>query len=88
MVLDLHAESAGSRGYFATDSAHAEDTEEFVLRVIAELGGAAPGGGADRGVGDVDPAQGAEHEEDGYVGCGVVDCYWGARYADACGGFS
>ncbi len=31
----------------------------------------------------MDAAQSAEHEEDGDVGCSVVDCYGGARDADA-----
>lgn len=49
-----------------------------MLGVVAELeGGAAPVGGAERGVGFVDAAEGAEEEEDGDVGCCGVDCFGG-----------
>jgi len=47
-------------------------------------GGAAPVAGADRGVGDVDAAEGAEHEEDGDVCCGSVDGLGGVGYLDIC----
>jgi hypothetical protein len=70
VVLDFHPECSCVSGDFATDATHAEDAKDFVLRVVAELGGSPPFGGAESSTGDVDVAEGAKHEEDGYVGYG------------------
>lgn len=84
MVVDCHSECATPSSDFSTDSSHAEDTEDFVLRVVAELeGGAAPVVGADGRVGGVDAAECAEHEEDGDVGSSGVDCYGRGRDGDS-----
>ena len=89
MVVDCHSECATTSSDFPTDSSHAENTKDLVLRVVAELeGGAAPVVGADGGVGGVDTAEGAEHEEDGDVGGGGVDCYGGGGDGDSWGGVS
>ena len=88
MVLDRHAERSRALGDLLADAAHAEDPEDLVLGIVAQLAGASPALLAERGVRDVDPSQGAEEEEDGHVCGGGVDGFGGVRDEDVvgCGG--
>jgi len=83
VVLNDHAEGAGSGSDFAPDTAHADDAKDFLLGVVAELWGwDSPFRGSDCGVWNVDAAEGAEEEEDGDVCCGGVDGARGMGYLD------
>ena len=74
VVLDGHAEGAGSSRHGPADTAHAQDAERLLVRVVAQLeAAAAPLAFAHGGEWDRDAAQGAEHEEEGDVGGGFVD---------------
>ena len=84
MIANLHAKRARLGGNVASDAAHAEDAEDFALRVVAERGerGAAKLGLAEGLHGDGQVAQRAEEEEDGDVGGCVVDGCGGVGDAD------
>lgn len=91
MVANLHAKRARLDSYVASDATHAENTEDFPLRVVAECGkrAAAKLGLAECFHGDGQVAQRAEEKEDGYVGGCVVDGCGGVGDVDGvcCAGF-
>lgn len=85
MVLDLHTEGQRLLGHVAPDPPHAQDSQRLALRVAAHGRRRvpvplAPPQGHD---GDVEVPQGAQHEEDGRVGGGVVHCGGDVGDADA-----
>lgn len=68
VVLYAHAERSSSLRHCLANAAHAQDAEDFVLGVVAEVEVlAAPFTFAEVLEGDCDSAEGAEHEEEG--GC-------------------
>lgn len=65
VVLYAHAERSGSYRDCLADAAHAQDAEDFVLGVVAEVEVlASPFAFAEVLEGDCDSAEGAEHEEE------------------------
>ena len=75
MVLHLHPKHLHFLLQVPADTTHAQDPKGFTFGVVAEWRWriSAPGVGAQSDHGSVEGAQGAEDEEDGCVGCGVVD---------------
>ena len=75
MVLHPHPKCLHFLLQVPADAAHAQDPEGFAFGVVAEgwWGISAPGIGAESDHGGIEGAEGAEDEEHGCVGCGVVD---------------
>lgn len=74
VILDLHAEGAGALRHGPPDAAHAQNAQDLALGVVAQREGfPAPVAAAYGGQGHVDAAEGAEHQQQGDVGRGVVD---------------
>lgn len=88
MIPNLHPESGGLAGDILANAAHAENSEDFVARVMAELETrvAVPFPLAEGFNGEGEVAEGAEDEEDGDVGGGVVDGGGGVGDEDGVGG--
>lgn len=74
MVDNRHTKGFSFGFQIAANAAHAQDTKDFALRVVAEgdWGIAAPLLLTEREHGVVEVAEGAENEEHVCIGCGVV----------------
>jgi hypothetical protein len=84
MILHRHTQSTlGLSFQFSADAAHAQNAEEFPLRVMTQRRGgraAAPGTGAQGVQRGVEEAEGAEKEEEGSIGGGGIN--GGGRVGD------
>lgn len=87
VVPNRHAEGARLGGHVPPDAAHAQDAEDFALRVVAEPGErrAAPVAGAEGRHADGEVAQRADEQPDCDVGGGVVDGRGCVGHADRVG---
>lgn len=88
MIPNLHPECGGLSGDVFAYAAHAENPQGFVARVVAqfETRVAVPFTLAEGFYGQGEVAEGAEDEEDGDVGGGVVDGGGGVGDEDGVGG--
>ena len=90
VILHLHAESIlGLFLQFPADATHAQDAQDFPLRIMAMRRGrgtAAPKTGAQSKQGRVEEAKGAEKKKEGGVRGSGIDRGWRVRDLDSCGG--
>lgn len=90
MVNDLHPKRLGLGLQVAAYPAHAQDTEDFLLRVVAQAREwfPAPVSLAEGVHAVVEVPEGAEDKEHVDVGCCVVDCGGGIGDAERRGAFA